>query len=344
MSSIVKQLISESGLTIYDHIDPKSGLFLSKRQLQDMISKELIGTSLSGVPLRTRSKIVKIKICQSLGYPVPKSFTKVQPRFVGQNFDVYTQKSNNLQIWNEEINPTRRYVFLRISENDIITSVKVIDGEEVASLDNTGTLTHKYQATMPHYKTSRLFSPVDTENVHKMIFKRGAKVPSLLNSRPNSLPSEESLMSIKEIYDRLLSLVGTNLKYIAATQERNRGSELHRAVCQKLGFSTYEDDGTYPDILNQLIEIKLQSSPTIDLGLHAPAENTPLFTDPTNNTCFSSEDIRYIIFDARVNEDQVILDRLYVVNGRAFADYFPLFNDGKINAKIQIPLPPNFFV
>lgn len=344
MNSIVKQLISASGLTIYDHIDPKSGLFLSKRQLQDMISEELVDTSLSGVPLRTRSKIVKSKICQALGYPVPKTFAKVQPRFVGQDFDVYTQKSNNLQIWNEEINPTRRYVFLRISKNDTITSVKVIDGEELINLDNTGTLTHKYQATMPHYKTNKLFSPIDTENVRKIIFKRGAKVPSLLHSRPNSLPSEESLMSIKEVYDKLLPLVGTSLKYIAATQERNRGSELHRAVCQKLGFLTYEDDGTYPDILNQLIEIKLQSSPTIDLGLHSPAENNPLFTNPTSNTCFSSEDIRYVIFDASVNDDQVVLDRLYMINGRTFADYFPLFNNGKTNAKIQIPLPPNFFV
>ena len=43
-------------------------------------------------------------------------------------------------------------------------------------------------------------------------------------------------------------------------------------ICEHLGYSNYEDDGSYPDLVNQLIEIKLQTSPTIDLGLHSPED------------------------------------------------------------------------
>jgi hypothetical protein len=74
--------------------------------LEGVLHDGLLGLDLN-YPLRTRSKVLKAKICEILGYPVPKSFKKTQPRFPGQDFDTYIQKSNNLQIWNEEIVPTR---------------------------------------------------------------------------------------------------------------------------------------------------------------------------------------------------------------------------------------------
>ena len=83
--------IEESGLSIYDPIAPDNYyLYIPTDDLEMILSESLIGLSLSGLPLRTRSKVVKSKICEALGYPVPSSFRKTQPRFVGQNFDVYT--------------------------------------------------------------------------------------------------------------------------------------------------------------------------------------------------------------------------------------------------------------
>ena len=38
-----------------------------------------------------------------------------------------------------------------------------------------------------------------------------------------------------------------------------------------LGYSRYEDKGQFPDIRHQLLEVKLQTSPTIDLGLVLPS-------------------------------------------------------------------------
>src|SRR3990172_2191689 len=93
--------ISQSGLTIYDAIevgDPN--LWIPTPNLELLLDAGLQGISLTGLPLRTRSKVVKEQVCSVLGYPVPSSFKKTKPRFPGQCFDTYIQKSNNLQIWN----------------------------------------------------------------------------------------------------------------------------------------------------------------------------------------------------------------------------------------------------
>jgi len=83
--------ISQSGLSVYDPIEiGHPNLWLPSNYLQEILEMGLNGLSLTGLPLRTRSKVVKQKICETLGYPIPKSFKKTQPRFPGQNFDTYT--------------------------------------------------------------------------------------------------------------------------------------------------------------------------------------------------------------------------------------------------------------
>lgn len=333
--------ISESGLTIYEIIDPShETLYIPTQHLQSILKDAMVGLSLQGLPLRTRSKVVKQKVCECLGYPIPKSFKKTQPRFLGQNFDVYTQKSLNVQIWNEEITSDRRYVFIEVNEYDIVTNVRVITGDQLAKYDNTGTLTTKYQATMYHYDQSTLFADEDTDNVLDVICRHSPKLSQL---DPNDFPSKDSLLPISELYQKLVSLEGCEFNYISATQERNRGAVIHGAVCEALGYSIFDDDGTYPDLCNQLLEIKLQTSPTIDLGLHSPEDGCCILT--CYGKSFYSEDVRYAIFDGIVNQTRkkVVIDKVYITNGMHFTHNFPLFQGKKQNAKIQLPLPSDFF-
>lgn len=98
--------IGKSGLTIYDPIEIGSKLYIPSPELEILLNKGLCGFSTAGMPQRTRSQAVKLKICEILGYPAPASFRKTKPRFPGKNFDSHTQKSNNLQIYNEEPSPT----------------------------------------------------------------------------------------------------------------------------------------------------------------------------------------------------------------------------------------------
>lgn len=328
--------IHQSGLSIYDPISPDNrNLYIPSYALESILSDAMVGLSLAGLPLRTRSKVVKSEICKALGYPIPPSFAKTQPRFPGQNFDTYTQKSLNVQIWNEEVDFSRRYVFFEVDDIDQITAVRVITGETLVQYDRTGRLTSKYQATMHHYPSSQLFSD-DSAAVRDWIIDSPT---NLLEVNPNLLPRRNQLLRISEIYNRLLPMVGKSINYLDAVQERNRGAELHEMICEHLGYSIYEDDGQYPDIANQLLEIKLQTSPTIDLGLHSP--NDGAYITSLNGLDIYSQDIRYAIFDGEVVGNQVLLTNLYLVSGAVFPEYFPIW-EGK-NSKIQLPLPSDFF-
>ena len=137
--------IRSSGLTIYDPIeigDPK--LWIPSPDLERLLDGGLRALSLAGLPIRSRSKVAKEHVCRVLGYPIPGSFRKSQPRFPGQIFDTYVQKSNNLQIWNEELSPTRRYVLIRLSSDDVVTRVKVVAGDTLAEMDTTGTVSYTH--------------------------------------------------------------------------------------------------------------------------------------------------------------------------------------------------------
>lgn len=329
--------IQSSGLSIYDKVPPE--LFIQNDVLEKLLRESMVGLSLEGLPLRTRSKMVKTAVCKALGYPIPKSFQKTQPRFLGQNLDVYTQQSSNVQIWNEDIDASRRYAFFQADTNATITAVRVISGEELARLDKTGTLTRKYQATMQHFGEDRLFSDSDTRAISS--FTAGKSPLPLKSIKPNDLPTPETLLPIATLYSKLLCLVGKQIHYLDAVQERNRGAELHSLICHALGYGIYEDDGTYPDIRNQIAEIKLQTSPTIDLGLHSPLDHAEIFS--VDGQTFHSEDVRYIVFDASLHGSSLCLDNLYVVSGQDFESAFPLFKGKVQNAKLQIPLPKDFF-
>ena len=142
-----KEAIQTSGFDIYSAIEiGDTDFWIPTPHLEVLLNQALIGLDLKGLALRTRSKVVKSAVCEAIGYPIPKSFKKTQPRFFGQQLDTYTQKSNNLQIWNEELSPARRYAIIQISEDDIVLIVKVVNGQELALLDTTGTITRKYQA------------------------------------------------------------------------------------------------------------------------------------------------------------------------------------------------------
>lgn len=322
----IVEAISASGLTIYDSLQDQPHLFISNDVLEILLGKGLKGIVLDQ-PLRTRSKVLKSNVCSVLGYPVPKRFKKVQPRFPGQNFDTYVQKSSNLQIWNEEITASRRYVLIRVNEKDVVTKVRVVTGDVIAAYDTTGTLTHKYQAKAKTPPTkSHLVSALDTANVtEKMI-----TVPS---------PAWPDFLVIERLYKELLKLIGTTIINPGITQERNRGGSLHEAVCNALGNLVWHDNGQFPDVKEHLLEIKLQMSPTIDLGLVCPDSMEPIDDLPAFRHC----DVRYAVFYASLVPLGVQLNHLVLSTGADFFDYFQLFGGLVTNKKYQIHLPGDFF-
>lgn len=337
-----KSAIEASGKDIYSPIEVGDPDFwIPTQQLETLLNAGMRGVPLAGLPLRTRSKVVKSAVCKALGYPVPKSFAKTQPRFLGQQLDTYAQKSLNLQIWNEELSPTRRYAIIQVLADDAIGRVKVVNGQELALLDTTGTITTKYQARLERRgETLELVSAADTEPLRPHL-KSGATFPSTIS--PTCEPSSGELLPIAEIFDRLAPLVGQAFADPGVDQERNRGAALHRLVCERLGYSRYEDMGQFPDVRHQLLEVKLQTSPTIDLGLVLPNSEDRLDIKQLGLHHPRHCDTRYAMFFADTDGQRVSLTHLFVTNGADFFGRFRRFEGKVSNGKIQIPLPRYFF-
>ena len=327
--------LHNAGIGIYDKL-PDETLFLTDHELQVALSAHLIGISLTGLPLRTRSKVLKTAICKALMMNPPSSFKKCQPRFPNQNFDTYIQKSSNLQIWNEEISPSRRYVIIHLSQDDRISAIKVIRGSELAMLDTTGMLTQKYQArVLPLSTELEVFSENDLLQVTE-------KDINLKNVNPLDPPEADTLMSIRKISRLLLPAINRKFSYQGAVQERNRGGALHALVCSLLGYSTWTDDGRFPDIKNQLLELKLQTSSTIDLGLYSPIDKRKIGLELNGHEILHDE-VRYGVFLASVSDGVAQITNIALGYGRDFYTKFPQFQGRFVNKKIQIPLPVNFF-
>ena len=335
--------ISQSGLSIYDPIevgDPD--LWIPVSDLESLLDSELMGLSLTGLPLRTRSKVVKEQVCRVLGYPVPSSFKKTKPRFPGQCFDTYIQKSNNLQIWNEELTPTRRYAIIHVSEGDVIDEVRVVTGDMLSFLDTTGTLTQKYQARLnPGKSFTELIVDKDTKRLLSLVDESARY--QISSASPVDDPSAGSLLPIKTIYGQLRSLINHTFRDSGFDQERNRGAKLHRLVCEYLGYPDYRDDGRFPDVRHQLLEVKLQTSPTIDLGLVCPNSKEALDVPKLNRKQIRHRDVRYALFYAKTDGQRVTLTHFYLTTGETFFRRFPQFQGKVLNKKLQIPLPGDFF-
>lgn len=334
--------IRSSGKTIYDNItigDPD--FWIPDEHLEYLLNEGLRGRNVE-FPIRTRSKLIKEWICEALGYPVERSFKKCQPRFIGQNLDVYGQQSKNVQIWNEDISPQRRYAIVGIDQDHIIHKVKVVNGTELAILDNTGTLTRKFQAWLGNPNGScELVSSSDTGKLQPYL-SSNSFIPNNATS-PIEYPSTQQVLPINEIYSRLSNLISKQFTDPGVTQERNRGAGLHNLVCEALGYSSYADDGKFPDIKNQILEIKLQTSPTIDLGVVCPDSEGGIGFS-LGSTPVQHNDTRYAIFYAHTNNSVVTITNLVVTTGEDFFSRFQQFQGNVVNEKVQMSLPSNFYL
>lgn len=274
------EAVRQSGRSIYDDLSDEPGLIYDIADLEERLNAHLVG-EVWDFPIRTRSKVAKQAVAQALGYPVPQSFRKTQPRFPGQRLDTSVQMADNLQIWNEEVDPGRRYALIRVTSEGLVTRVRVVTGEVIALWDRTGTLTSKYQAKRPNVaQGSKLVSQSDTTDFIAALEPRNVDPAVLRASSPTSRPTPRTVLTVGHVHERLLGLVGVEFIDPGVTQDRSRGIVVQRLACEALELAEYGDVGQFPDILCQALEVKLQLSPTIDLGLVLPDSTHPPHTPP----------------------------------------------------------------
>ncbi len=162
-------------------------------------------------------------------------------------------------------------------------------------------------------------------------------------TNPVNPPITKQLFPIYEIFNMLSGLIGKSFSNVGKGQERNRSAKLHRLVCRCLGYKNYQDNGQFPDIPHQLLEIKLQTSTTIDLGLICPDSLETLDIPKIGDCQIRYCDVRYVLFHAKMVNERIILTHLFLTTGEHFFSRFPQFQGKVLNKKLQIPLPRNFF-
>ncbi len=339
--------IRQRGITIYTSLESTVPDVIPNDELENILRNTLVGFHCDW-PQKTRAKIIRQRICETLGYPVPRSFARTRPKFPSQNFDVYIQVATNLQIWNAEIVPDRRYVLVLVdSVSKKVCNVKVLMGEHIAKYDRTGTLTTKFQASYiepQEGKNSILVSRLDTKRIRDILPDHKLKV-DLSHVSPTSYPTPEQLIPIENLYNSLKTLVGSTFSDPGPSQERRRGDELHRLIERTLGYGHHADPGSFPDIPNQLLEIKLQLEPTIDLGFVLPSGKDILANIPAiGDTAIARHcDVRYAVFRATTDNNTVNLVQLVLVKGEQFFEHFRQFGGRISNRKIQMHLPKSFW-
>ena len=329
--------------SIYDQPpQADSPLYFSPEQLQALLRNELVGVDhLASLPIRTRSKVAKTLVAGALGYSAPTSFARTQPRLPHVNADVYVQQSNNLQIWNAEVDAARRYIVIGLDHNEIVQSVRVIAGADLANFDTTGTLTRKYQASRRIDDGSALVNAYDTAHFVDVLEPVG-DLRALRYMSPVSRPERSVVATIGAAFDALTTLVGSTYSDPGLTQERLRGEVIHRAACGALGLASYADNGQFPDILSQAIEVKLQLARTVDLGLELPSSDTPV---ASLDGRLDVRDVRYAIFyGERLDDVSFAITSLVMTSGAHFFDEYQQFGGKVSNSKIQLRLPDDFFV
>jgi hypothetical protein len=335
----IRDAIVELSFDIYEPLTEHPEVVYRRVELEQLLHRELAGAVFAG-PIRTRSKLAKEAVCRALGYPPPAAFRRVKPRFPGQDLDVYVQQHDNLQVWNEELSPTRRYAVIRVDEVGNVVAVRVAEGIELAAFDKTGTLTSKYQAKRRGGRgASKLVSPTDTPGfIAELAPSEDVGDETLHGLLPINPPVHGKVLSVRALYDRLVGLVGREIEY--STSERLRGERLHRLACQQLQLGSYADTGRFPDILCQALEVKLQTSPTIDLGIVTPDSDGPAVTLSPR---LRHSNVRYLVAYAVHDSEILRIEHIVVSTGADFFDEFHRFGGLVQNRKLQLRLPNDFF-
>lgn len=336
------EAIRDRRLDIYMNVEAlESSLFYPDEELEVFLEFKLQGRELGG-PIRTRSKLAKQLVAEALGYRIPSSFKRTKPRFPGQDLDVHVQQDDNLQIWNQEIAPERRYVLIRPDASHIVRGVRVVRGQQVAVWDRTGTLTSKFQAKRRLGRSGTVLVSESDTGAFKRVFEP-TPLPggALWDSSSASSPTRGLILPITQVFERAVNLIGARLEATGPGQDRIRGELLQRHVSDELGIGEYANFGQWPDILQQVLEVKLQTSPTIDLGLILP-------TDTTLARALGRQlrhcDARYlVVYGQSLPSGEVELQSLVLSTGVDFFMEFVQFGGLVKNQKRQIRLPRDLF-
>lgn len=291
-----------------------------------------------------------------------KEYTIIPPKGKGvpkmlslliDSFIVTTGENYNLQVWNRDPNGKSPLVVYnngkKISPKDIRLVFGKIETDN-NKIESFVTLTPQYIVDnfgdfgKPTVKSQLLISSQKRQDILEKngiafypdtdkVSKSCSEIYSVPTNAFCDEPKLENLLSLETIKERVADqLMGQTLD---GADTKTRGQNLERLVIEKLGYEHYDTlAGGYPDVPNQLLEVKDQESQTVDLGKYSPQ-----FDTKTIFPGISTFDVRYLI--ALTNPNTHIIEGVILSSGKHLGDDFTYVSDKSF--KCQRSIPMSFF-
>lgn len=354
-------------------IPPKSPDYLTETQKLPLVLKGLIGKEfkLTGKTRTDGSNLRKLIACvlSINGLPegaIENEFEIVPPKKKGvpkmlreliDTYIVTSGTSYNLQVWNRIPNCKTvlvkydsgaslkcddvRYVFVKIdTEKFIISSIIVMTADYIVShFGKFGNPTIKHQLLISNKVRNQIYSSkskiLSFSDSTKLTYHITDTYEKPTNSIVNE-PISKNLYSIR----LLVEMVAKNLvgKKLDSSTTKNRGQALERMTLGLLGYEMAANEnlvGGFPDIPNQLLEVKIQDTQTVDLGKFTPAKEEVINVE-NNLTTF---DVRYLI--ALTNPKTDVIEGIIIAPGEKLGEIFTYVSD--VSYKCQRSIPMSFF-
>ena len=311
--------------------------------------RKLIAATLEKYPMPDLAEVGQFEIVPPKGKGVPKIAREFIDTYIVTSGDSY-----NLQVWNrmpashtllikyesgESLKCSDvRFIFVRIDiKKSTIASVIILTPEYIESkFGKFGKPTIKCQLLISskakkkiYEKEDRIQSFPDTKKLSYHITHDYIPPKSGMLEEPE-LKELFSIGLLKKIVAE--KLIGQKLDSVAT---KTRGQSLERKVLELLGYETKENAllyGAFPDIRNQLLEVKVQDSPTVDLGKFSP-EKEEIVIEGKNLTTF---DVRYLI--ALTNAKTEIIEGIILSPGSKLGELFSYVSSESYKCQRTIPM------
>lgn len=287
-------------------------------------------------------------------YDIVPPKQKGVPSFLREYIDTYivtTGTSYNLQVWNRNPNSASVQVDLKNGETLLASDVRFVLGKiNDNKIESIIVMTPDYiekkfgKFGKPTIKQQLIISNKKREDIiskQSLVINEEKLANTIIDIECKDIEEGTSIKDepgrvypISYIDSKITSgLIGEKLDVSLSTKQR--GQQLERLVAYQLGYKKVQDmlDGGYPDIRNQMLEVKVQDSPTIDLGKYSPQFEEAITSDFTTRT------VRYLIAltDALTGN----IDGLILCPGEELGKNFTYVADKSF--KCQRSIPMSFF-
>ena len=279
-----------------------------------------------------------------------KGLPRILPEFL-DTYIITNNKDYNMQVWNRIPDSTMplikykstgkvltckdiRYLLVKIENNKIAEILLLTPDYIVNKFGKFGVPTIKHQLIINQSRRDEILkmnTPILFKKDDISSFNNLKEVQILSVDSIHDRPIIEKIIKLEDIYKLVKSeIIGIKL---VNSSTKIKGQELERIISEKLGYKFLEDDllvGGFPDLPNQLLEVKVQESPTVDLGKYSPQIPDLVFDD----IGITTEDIRYLI--ALTDSDNIINGAI-LCPGKYLGEYFTYVANKSYKCQRGIP-------